>query len=88
MKKLMLAAAFVLAATSASLAQGYGVYGPGPAYGYGPAYGPGYYDYAPGYGYGPGYYGSEYGYGYGNQRRGGPGPRVGNGTGAGIGAVR
>lgn len=82
MKKFLLAGAFVLAATSASLAQGYG------AYGYGPVYGPGYYDYAPTYGYGPtpGFYG--YNYGYDNRARGGPGPRVGNGTGAGIGAVR
>jgi hypothetical protein len=82
MKKLVLAAAFVLAATSVSLAQGYRVYG------YGPAYGPGYYDYAPGSGYGSNYYGYDYGSGYGNRSRGGPGPRVGNGTGAGIGAVR
>lgn len=80
MKKLVLAAAFVLAATSASLAQGVVVYG---------GYGPGYYDAAPGYAYGPAYSGyGYYGYGYGNQGRGGPGPRVGNGTGAGIGAVR
>jgi hypothetical protein len=80
MKKLVLAAGLLLAATSASLAQGIVVYGDGPEYGNGG------YDYAPGYG-APGYsYG--YDYGYGHHPRGGPGPRVGNGTGSGIGAVR
>jgi hypothetical protein len=85
-KKLLVAAAFLLAATSASLAQGYGYRGaPYGTYNYAPGYGQ--YDYAPGYG---GYYGS---YGYApyydsNQGRGGPGPRVGSGTGSGIGAER
>ena len=81
MKKLVLAAAFVLTATSASLAQ-YAPYGPGYGY-YVPA--PGYYA-APGYGY----------YGYdrstpawsNDTNRGGPGPRVGAGGGMGIGAQR
>jgi hypothetical protein len=84
-KTLMVATALLLGATSASLAQGYGyydapygygAYGVAPSYGYSfsaPAYGYGVYDVAPGYAYRP---------------RGGPGPRVGNGTGAGIGAVR
>lgn len=51
------------------------------------AYGPGYGDSAgPQYGYG-GFYG--YGAGYDNYgAHGGPGPRVGNGNGAGIGAER
>jgi hypothetical protein len=81
MKKVILAAAFVLTATSAAFAQ-YGV----PGYGY--------YDAAPGYGY---YYGAAPGYGYGssppgwfenNTERGGPGPRVGAGSGMGIGSQR
>jgi hypothetical protein len=60
MKKFLLATGFLLAATSASLAQGYGYQGYGyyrAPYAYGP-YGPGYnlYDSAPGYGYGPGLY--------------------------------
>jgi hypothetical protein len=91
MKKLLIAAGFVLAATSASLAQsypyrGYGYYG--APYGYGP------YDNGPGvsvYDDAPGYYAAPYGYDYGNgpyQERGGPGPRVGNGTGMGAGAER
>jgi hypothetical protein len=65
MKKLIVAAAFVVAATSAALAQGYVYYGApsGYAYQYAPGYGvygyaPGYagaygsYRYAPGYWYG------------------------------------
>ena len=82
MKKVILAAAFVLTATSAAFAQ-YGA----PGYGY--------YDAAPGYnGY---YYGAAPGYGYGssppgwfenNTERGGPGPRVGAGSGMGIGSQR
>jgi hypothetical protein len=52
---------------------------------------PGLYDYAPGYaepsGTGP-YGAGRYG-GFDNYRpRGGPGPRVGNGTGAGVGSQR
>jgi hypothetical protein len=78
MKKIILAAAFVLTATSAAFAQ---------------YLAPGYYDAAPGYGYydAPGYYGY---YGsppawYENDiRRGGPGPRVGSGSGMGVGAQR
>jgi hypothetical protein len=82
MKKVILAAAFVLTATSAAFAQ-YGA----PGYGY--------YDAAPGYGYY--YYGAAPGYGYGssppgwfenNTERGGPGPRVGAGSGMGIGSQR
>lgn len=72
MKKLILAAAFVVAATSASLAQGY----------YGPQYGRGYYDFAPGYS--QGYYGNSAR----DDMRGGPGPNVGPGSGMGIGSQR
>jgi hypothetical protein len=80
MKKLILAAAIVVAGTSASLAQG--VYA-APYNG-----GHGYYDYAPGYGQ----YGQRDGY-RGNSsarddERGGPGPRVGAGSGMGIGSQR
>jgi hypothetical protein len=87
MKKLILAAAFVLTATSAAFAQ-YGA----PGYRY--------YDAAPGYSYAPGdsyYYGAAPGYGYGydrpawfenNTERGGPGPRVGAGSGMGVGSQR
>jgi hypothetical protein len=87
MKKVILAAAFVLTATSAAFAQ-YGA----PGYGY--------YDAVPGYSYAPGdsyYYGSAPGYGYNssppawfenNTERGGPGPRVGAGSGMGIGSQR
>jgi hypothetical protein len=81
MKQLIIAAALVLTATSGAFAQ-YGA----PGYGY--------YDAAPGYGY---YYGAAPGYGYGssppgwfenNTERGGPGPRVGAGSGMGIGSQR
>ena len=86
MKQLALAAALIVTATSAALAQ--------------PVYSPrgydydfyGYYDAAPGYGYAvPGYYGyydaaPQWGDAY--RPRGGPGPRVGAGTGLGIGAER
>jgi hypothetical protein len=85
MKKLILAAAFVLTATSAAFAQ-YGA----PGYGY--------YDAVPGYSYAPGYnyyYGAAPGYGYdrpawfeNNTERGGPGPRVGAGSGMGVGSQR
>jgi hypothetical protein len=91
MKKVILAAAFVLTATSAAFAQY--VYG-APGYGYYDA-APGVsYDAAPGYSY---YYGAAPGYGYfgsppawyeNNTQRGGPGPRVGAGGGMGIGAQR
>jgi len=59
MKTFILAAGFVVAATSAALAQGY-VYAPGGygGYGYAPSYG--LYDSAPGYGvydFSPGYAG-------------------------------
>lgn len=85
MKKLVLAGAIVLAATSASFAQY--AYGPGYNYGYS------YYDAAPGYGpYGVapgyGYYGSPPAWFENNSRRGGPGPRVGAGGGQGVGAQR
>jgi hypothetical protein len=89
MKKLILAGAFVLTATSAALAQygtpGYGYYDAAPGYSYGAA---------PGYGY---YYGAAPGYGYdrsppawfeNNTERGGPGPRVGAGSGMGVGSQR
>ena len=83
MKKIILAAAFVLTATSGALAQD--VYG-SPGYGY--------YNAAPGYSY---YYGAAPAYGYdrsppawfeNNTERGGPGPRVGAGSGMGIGSQR
>jgi len=82
--RLLFAAAFLLVATSTSMAQGYVYFGNG--YGtYQVVPGPGVYDYAPLYGYG---YGYDYGYNNDYRPRGGPGPRVGNGTGMGIGAVR
>jgi hypothetical protein len=83
-KKLIAAGALIVGATlatgTASFAQYYG----GP-YGYGG--GPGLYDYAPGYGGG---YGGYYGYSGSPPYwlRGGPGPRVGGGSGTGIGAQR
>lgn len=86
-KKLLVAAGLLLATTSASLAQGLYGYSDQAPYGYAR----GYYDYAPGYGYG-GYY-PQYGYeggGYYNRddNRGGSGPRVGPGSGMGIGSQR
>ena len=86
MKKIFVAAALVLGTTSVSLAQG--VYAA-------PGYGTGYYDYSPGYGSynGEPRYGNRNGY-YDNgwtrndSERGGPGPRVGAGSGMGIGSQR
>jgi hypothetical protein len=90
MKKLILAAAFVVTATSASLAQGVYV-----SPGYSAGYGGGYYNYAPrnryydsAPGYDSGYQGYDSGWNRNNSERGGPGPRVGPGSGMGIGAVR
>jgi hypothetical protein len=87
MKKLTLAAAFVLTATSAAFAQ-YGApadsyYDAAPGYSYGTVPGPSYYyDVAPGYGYDrPAWFEN-------NTQRGGPGPRVGAGSGMGIGSQR
>jgi hypothetical protein len=88
MKKLLIAAVLLSAATfaggSAVLAQGY--YGEPAPYGSSLDYSPNIYDLT------PGYHSSPYAYDYDDQRayrqRGGPGPRVGNGTGMGIGAVR
>jgi hypothetical protein len=86
MKKIFVAAALVLGTTSVSLAQD--VYAA-------PGYGTGYYNYSPGYGSYNG--GPRYGYGnsyYDNSwarndtERGGPGPRVGAGSGMGIGSQR
>ena len=83
MKQLIIAAALVLTATSAAFAQY--VYG-APGYGY--------YDAVPGYSY---YYGAAPGYGYyrsppawyeNDTQRGGPGPRVGAGSGMGVGSQR
>jgi hypothetical protein len=81
MKKIILAAAFVLAATPAAFAQygapGYGYYGAAPGDSY-------YYGAAPGYGYNrspPAWFEN-------NTERGGPGPRVGAGSGMGIGSQR
>ena len=77
MKKVLLVAGLVVAATSASMAQGYVYgtpYGPGP---YDYSQSPGVYDYAPGYGaydFSPGFGG--YGYGgnwYGSERVDAPG---------------
>ncbi len=62
MKKLLLAAGLVLAATSASMAQGYVYgtpYGGSDAYGYSSAAGTGLYDYAPDYSYGGNWYDNE-----------------------------
>jgi opacity protein-like surface antigen len=90
MKKVILAAAFVLTATSAAFAQDF--YSPG--YGYYDAAPSVTYNAAPGYGY---YYGAAPGYGYdrsppawyeNNTERGGPGPRVGAGSGMGVGSQR
>jgi hypothetical protein len=81
MKKIILAAAFVLSATSAAFAQygapGYGYYDAAPGYGY-------YYGAAPVYGY----YGSPPAWYENNTQRGGPGPRVGAGSGMGVGSQR
>ena len=60
MKRILLAAGFVLAATTASMAQGYvysAPYGGGEElYDSAPGYGAGLYDYAPGYSYGGDWY--------------------------------
>jgi len=89
MKQLIIAAAFVLTATSAAFAQfGYGSPGsgyydamPGYYYGAAPAYGS--------YGAGPGYDYYSSGPAWSNDtERGGPGPRVGAGSGMGVGSQR
>jgi hypothetical protein len=89
MRKLIIAAGFVSLATlggaSVSLAQGY--YGEPAPYGSSLDYSPGIYDLT------PGYHSSPYAYDYYDydgpyHQRGGPGPRVGNGTGMGIGSQR
>ena len=89
MKKLILAAAFVLTATSAAFAQygarGYGYYdaAPGDSYNAAPGYS-NYYGAAPAYGYdrsAPAWFEN-------NTERGGPGPRVGAGSGMGVGSQR
>jgi hypothetical protein len=83
MTKIILAVAFVLTATAAAFAQDYyapsyyGLYNAVPGY-YGAAPGYGYYD---NYGSGPGWYSND-------TERGGPGPRVGAGSGMGIGSQR
>ena len=89
MKQLIIAAAFVLTASSAAFAQfvyggpGYGYYDAAPAiYGVAPAYG--YYSAGPGYGY----YGVGPAWPSNNTERGDPGPRVGAGSGMGIGSQR
>jgi hypothetical protein len=83
-KKILLATALLVGTTSITMAQDF--YGR-PYYdynGYGPSY-----DYsvrvAP---YGRQYYGSGPGYFENDTNRGGPGPRVGGGSGMGIGAER
>lgn len=93
MKTLLIAAGMLAGVTSAALAENGP---PGPPSG---GYGYGYYD-SSGYGAGLYDYSSEYvepfgfeSYGpysdFDNYRpRGGPGPRVGNGTGAGVGSQR
>jgi hypothetical protein len=87
MKKVILAAAFVLTATSGAFAQygapGYGYYDAAPGYGVVPGYGY-YYGATPGYGY----YGSPPAWYENNTQRGGPGPRVGAGSGMGVGSQR
>jgi hypothetical protein len=92
MKKILIAAglmsAAAIAGASLSVAQGY--YGEPPPYGSSLDYSPDIYDVTPGLRVVPGY---EYGYGgyyYDDpyRPRGGPGPRVGNGTGMGIGSQR
>jgi hypothetical protein len=83
-KKIAVAAALVLGASlgmsAAGSAQTY----------YGGPYGPGYYDYAPGPGFAPSYNYGPYNYGppVSDCDRGGPGPRVGCGSGLGIGSQR
>jgi len=87
MKPFIIAAAFVLTATSGALAQdvygsaGYGYYNAAPGYYYGAAPAYGYYGAAPGY-YGSGPAWSN------DTERGGPGPRVGAGSGMGVGSQR
>jgi hypothetical protein len=77
-KKIIVASALLLGTalgtTTAALAQVY----------YNGNYGYGYYNYAPGPGYAP----YNYGPSAPNCDRGGPGPRVGCGSGMGIGAER
>jgi hypothetical protein len=90
MKQLIIAAAFVLTATSAAFAQdvygspGYGYYDAAPGYYYGAAPGYSYYGAGPGYGY----YNSGPTWSANDTERGGPGPRVGAGSGMGIGSQR
>jgi len=98
MKKILIGAALLSAAAiagaSLSVAQGY--YGEPPPYGSSLDYSPNMIEVTPGT---PGPYANQYGYyggGYGYydyyddpyRARGGPGPRVGNGTGMGIGSQR
>jgi hypothetical protein len=82
MKKVILAGVFVLSATSAASAQygapGYGYYDAVPG---GDSY---YYSAAPGYGY----YHSPPAWFENDTERGGPGPRVGAGSGMGVGSER
>jgi hypothetical protein len=79
-KKLVAAAALLAGVTLGTATAAFAQYYGGP-YGYG-GYG-GLYDYAPGYGGYSGYAGSPPYW-----LRGGPGPRVGGGSGMGIGAER
>jgi hypothetical protein len=77
-----------LAGASVAAAQGY--YGEPAPYGSSLDYSPGIHDLTPGYHSSPyahDYYDYYGGYGP-SRRRGGPGPRVGNGTGMGIGSQR
>jgi hypothetical protein len=82
-KKLIAAGALIVGATLATATASFAQYYGGP-YGYGG--GPGLYDYAPGYGGYGGYYNYSGSPPY--WLRGGPGPRVGGGSGTGIGAQR
>jgi hypothetical protein len=90
MKQLIIAAAVVLTATSAAFAQdvygrpGYGTYDAAPGYYYGVAPTYGYYGGGPAYGY----YGSGPTWSGNDTERGGPGPRVGAGSGMGVGSQR
>jgi hypothetical protein len=82
-KKFIAAGALIVGATLATATASFAQYYGGP-YGYGG--GPGLYDYAPGYGGYGGYYNYSGSPPY--WLRGGPGPRVGGGSGTGIGAQR
>jgi len=90
-KKILCAAALIMAATTTGAFAQLGDYGSSgyPGYGRESGYGGGYYNYSPGYGRGNFHRHQSY---YGNpsrdDERGGPGPRVGAGSGTGVGSQR